>query len=110
VGSVYDVAVDIRRGSPTYLKWVGMELSAEKRGMLWIPEGFAHGFCTTSYVAEVLYKTTAEYSAEHERSIRWDDPALGIRWPVPIQSVSPKDAAAPLSADAENNFVWVKPA
>ena len=110
VGSIFDVAVDIRRGSPTWLKWVGVELSAERPGMLWIPEGFAHGFCTTSDVAEVLYKTTAEYNSQLERSIRWDDPALGIRWPVAKPSLSPRDLAAPLLSAAENNFVWVKPA
>jgi len=105
-GSIWDVAVDIRRGSPTYRKWMGTELSAENGDMLWIPEGFAHGYCTLTDVAEVLYKTTAEYSPAHERAIRWNDSALAIRWPVEDPSLSPKDAAASPLSGVENNFVW----
>lgn len=106
VGAVYDVAVDIRHGSPTYAKWVAAELSADNHEMIWIPEGFAHAFCTLTDQAEVLYKTTAEYSAAHERSIRWSDPSLNIEWPVKQPVMSPKDAAAPLLAEVENSFVW----
>jgi dTDP-4-dehydrorhamnose 3,5-epimerase len=105
-GSIWDVAVDIRQGSPTYRQWMGMELSAESGDLLWIPEGFAHGYCTLSDTADVLYKTTAEYSPAHERGIRWDDPALAIRWPVENPSLSPRDAAAPPLSEVENNFVW----
>jgi dTDP-4-dehydrorhamnose 3,5-epimerase len=83
-----------------------MELSAESGDLLWIPEGFAHGYCTLSDTADVLYKTTAEYSPAHERGIRWDDPALAIRWPVENPSLSPRDAAAPPLSEVENNFVW----
>lgn len=81
-GEVFDVAVDIRNGSPTYGKWVGEILSAENKRQLWIPEGFAHGFLTLSETAEFLYKTTDYYSKECERSIRWDDPEIGIEWPL----------------------------
>ena len=104
VGAVLDVAVDIRRASPTYGKWASVELTAENRTIVWVPEGFAHAFCTTTDVAEVLYKTTAEYSQAHERSIRWNDPALGITWPVKNPVLTPKDANAPPLAEAENNL------
>ena len=81
-GEVFDVAVDIRRSSPTFGKWVGAVLSAENRNQLWIPAGFAHGFITLSDTAEFLYKTTDFYSTQSERSIAWDDPAIGIEWPM----------------------------
>jgi dTDP-4-dehydrorhamnose 3,5-epimerase len=103
-GSIYDVAVDIRRGSPTYGRWVGKELSEEDPRMLYVPAGFAHGFCVTSDVAEILYRTTDYYSPEHERGIRWDDPALAIDWPLAQPVISAKDSAAPGLAQAENNF------
>lgn len=80
-GEVFDVVVDIRKESPTYGKWVGEILSAENKKQLWIPEGLAHGFLTLSESAEFLYKTTDFYSKEHERSIRWDDPEIAIKWP-----------------------------
>lgn len=80
-GAIYDVAVDIRRGSPTFGKWFGIELSAENDLQLWVPPDFAHGFLVTSEVAQVLYKTTDYYSPTHERSILWSDPALSIDWP-----------------------------
>lgn len=95
-GKVWDVAVDIRKGSPTFGQWVGEELSADNHKQLWIPPGFAHGFITLSDTAEFLYKTTDYYSPEHERAIRWDDPQLAIAWPlsaVDIQ-VSVKDQQA----------------
>lgn len=82
IGSIFDVAVDIRRDSPTFRRWVGVELSAENQRQLWVPEGFAHGFLVTSDSADVLYKATDYYAPEHERSIRWDDPTLGIEWPL----------------------------
>ncbi len=80
VGEFFDVAVDIRRSSPNFGKWVGQRLSAENKYQLWIPEGFAHGFLTLSSVAELLYKTTDYYSPEHERALLWNDPALNIDW------------------------------
>lgn len=80
-GEVFDVAVDIRKSSPTFGNWVGVHLSAENRRQLWVPEGFAHGFVVLSDVAEFLYKTTDYWYPEHERSIVWDDPEIGIEWP-----------------------------
>jgi len=101
-GEVYDVAVDLRRSSPTFGRWVGLTLSAANRRMLWVPEGFAHGFVVTSDHAEFLYKTTDYYAPEHERSLLWNDPALGIAWPVEgTPLLKPRDAAAPPLASAE---------
>ena len=105
-GEIFDVAVDIRRGSPTYGRWVAATLSAENRHALWVPPGFAHGFVTLTELADVTYKTTSEYSAPHDRAIRWDDPALGIRWPVDAPLLSKKDAEAPLLAEADNGFTY----
>ena len=81
-GAVYDVAVDLRRSSPTFGQWVGFTLSAEDKRMAWIPPGFAHGFCVTSESAEFLYKTTDYYSPAHERTLLWNDPQLAIPWPL----------------------------
>lgn len=103
-GRIFDVAVDIRRGSPSFGRWAGLELSEKNQRMLYIPEGFAHGYCTLSERAEVIYKTTAYWSPAHERAIRWDDSALGIRWPVADPILSPKDRSAPPLAEAEINF------
>ncbi len=103
-GEAFDVAVDIRRSSPTFGQWVGMVLSAENRKMLWVPAGFAHGFYVLSEWAEVVYKTTDFYAPEYERSIRWDDPQIGIKWPLlhgELPRLSAKDAAGMLLADAE---------
>lgn len=104
VGEVFDVAVDIRRSSPTFGRWVAAVLSAQNMRELFVPEGFAHGFLVTSEHAEVIYKCTEYYHPEHERSIRWDDPELGIEWPTrttgaPI--LSAKDAMGKRLADAE---------
>ncbi|AXV74140.1 dTDP-4-dehydrorhamnose 3,5-epimerase [Ralstonia nicotianae] len=102
VGEVFDVAVDLRKRSPTFGKWVGVTLSAENKRQLWVPEGFAHGFVVTSDHAEFLYKTTDYWYAEHERSIVWNDPDLGIEWPVqgtPI--LAAKDAAGARFASAD---------
>lgn len=93
-GTVFDVAVDVRRSSPTFGRWVGVQLDAPGQRQVWIPPGFAHGFLVLSESADVLYKTTDFYAPEHEETIRWDDPAIGIDWPIadtPI--VSEKDAA-----------------
>ncbi len=102
-GAVFDVAVDIRKGSPTFGKWVGMELSEENRKQLWIPVGFAHGFLVTSDSAEFLYKTTDYYAPEHERCIAWDDPAVGIEWSAvtSFPSLSVKDQQGLALHDAE---------
>ena len=100
-GTAFDVAVDIRKGSPTFGKWAGVELSAANRKQFWIPEGFAHGFLALEEGTEFLYKTTDFWHAASERSIRWDDPEIGVEWPVegaPV--VSEKDAGAPRLADA----------
>ena len=98
-GSVFDVAVDIRKSSPTFGQHVAVELSAENQRMLWVPEGFAHGFLVTSATAEFLYKTTDYYAPEFERSIAWNDPALAIPWPIEgAPSLSAKDQQAPLLA------------
>jgi len=101
-GEVFDVAVDIRLSSPTFAKCVAFRLDATSKRMAWIPPGFAHGFLVLSDYAEVLYKTSDDYAPEHERTVRWNDPRLGVAWPLrdaPI--LSPKDAAAPGLADAE---------
>lgn len=104
-GSAYDVAVDIRKGSPTLGRWAGVELSAENRRQLWIPAGLAHAFLALEDDTHFLYKTTDFYAKDCERSIRWDDPAIGIRWPLPAGLTAPlvaaKDAAAPPLAAAE---------
>ncbi|MFM9179794.1 MAG: dTDP-4-dehydrorhamnose 3,5-epimerase [Phycisphaerales bacterium] len=101
-GAVFDVAVDLRRGSPTFGRWVGAELSDSNRRQLWIPEGFAHGFLALQDGTEVLYTATAFYDPARERCIRWDDDRLSIRWPdVGHVAVSAKDAAAPGFIQAE---------
>jgi len=99
-GSVYDVALDVRRGSKTFGQWVAVELSAENRRQLWIPPGFAHGFCVTSDTADFHYKCTTLYAPETERCIAWNDPDLAIPWPVSEPLLSPKDLRAPRLKDA----------
>lgn len=101
-GEVYDVAVDLRRSSPSFGQWLGVCLSAENKRQLWIPEGFAHGFLVLSDYAEFLYKTTDYYAPAHERCIRWDDPTLAIDWPLQDQpQLSAKDQAGAVFHDAE---------
>ncbi len=101
-GAVFDVAVDIRRGSPTFGQWVGAELSADNRRQMWIPEGFAHGFVALAEDSRFLYKTTDFYARDCERALRWDDPALGITWPSGLQTLlAAKDAQAPMLHEAE---------
>jgi dTDP-4-dehydrorhamnose 3,5-epimerase len=101
-GEVFDVAVDIRKSSPTFGKAIGVHLSAENHRQLWIPVGFAHGFVVLSDYAEFLYKTTDYWAPEHERSIAWDDPQIAIEWPLTVTpTLSEKDRNAPLLKDAE---------
>jgi dTDP-4-dehydrorhamnose 3,5-epimerase len=95
-GEVFDVAVDVRPDSKTFRRWVGHRLSAENREQLWIPPGFAHGFCVLSEQALFAYKCTTSYDAKSEQAIRWNDPDLRIDWPVRTPMLSPKDVAAPL--------------
>ncbi len=101
-GSVFDVAVDLRRGSPTFGQWEGVELSEENQRQLWIPPGFAHGFLVTSDSADFLYKTTDYYAPEHERSLLWNDPAVGVAWPLEGEPLlSAKDVAGKGLAECE---------
>lgn len=105
-GSVFDVAVDIRWGSPTFGKWVGVELSADNRRQLYIPVGFAHGFCVTSEVAEFLYKCSSYYAPDLERGIAWDDPALAIAWPADAPILSDRDRRHPRLAEAARDYEY----
>ena len=104
-GAAFDVAVDIRRGSPTFGRWAGAHLSADNQRQLWIPEGFAHGFLALEDDTHFLYKTTDVYARDCERSLLWDDPAIDVRWPLPAGLTAPlvaaKDAAAPELAKAD---------
>lgn len=100
LGSVFDVAVDIRRDSPTYGKWFGVELSQQNQWQMWVQPGLAHGFVVTSEISHFHYKCTDYYCPEDEAAIRWNDPTLGIDWPVDAPLLSAKDQAAPLWAEA----------
>ena len=105
VGEVFDAAVDIRKGSPTYTKWISTNLSGSNHHILWIPAGFAHGFQTLTDATEVAYKVTSEFSALHDRSVRWNDPTIGIKWPIANPILSIKDQNAPLLSQVDNKFV-----
>ncbi|NOK35143.1 dTDP-4-dehydrorhamnose 3,5-epimerase [Corallococcus exercitus] len=100
-GAVWDVVVDVRKGSPTFGRWMGAELSSGNKWQLWIPPGFAHGFCVLSDSADFFYKCTALYAPESERSVAWDDPDLAIPWPVKEPLLSVKDQRAPRLKDAQ---------
>lgn len=105
-GAIYDVVLDIRRGSPTFGQWESFELSAAKKRQLLVPAGFAHGFCTLLPDTEVLYKVDQLYSAEYDRGIAWDDPDIGIQWPTKHPIWSEKDSRYPKLAEPENNFFY----
>jgi dTDP-4-dehydrorhamnose 3,5-epimerase len=105
-GEIFDVAVDIRQGSPTYGRWVGMTLSADSFCMLYVPAGFAHGFCVLSDEADVLYKVTEEYVPDFDRGIIWNDPDIGIQWPISDPCLSPKDTQLPPLSQSDNDFVY----
>lgn len=108
-GAIYDVAVDIRKGSQTFGEWIGIELSEENKKQLLVPKGFAHGFMTMTEDVEVQYKVDEVYSPANDRSIIWNDPDIGIKWPIDIQPVlSQKDEKAPLLKDVDNNFEFGK--
>jgi dTDP-4-dehydrorhamnose 3,5-epimerase len=99
-GAIFDVAVDIRSGSPAFGRWFGIELSEANKQMLWIPPGFAHGFCALEDDSDLVYKCTTLYDQPSDRAILWNDPAIGIEWPIASPVLSPKDAAAPRLAEA----------
>jgi dTDP-4-dehydrorhamnose 3,5-epimerase len=103
-GEIFDVAVDIRKDSITYGKWVGHILSENNHKLLYIPEGFAHGFCVLSDEADVLYKVSQEYSPEDEKGILWNDPEINIAWPIDDPILLEKDSKLPFLKDTENNF------
>lgn len=108
-GRIFDVAVDVRRNSPTYGRWVGAELSAANGNQLFVPIGFAHGFLTLEPNCEVVYKCSDTYAPDHDGGLRWDDPAIGIDWPIPPAAtphLSPKDSNQPLLADLNSPFPY----
>ena len=106
IGEIFDVVVDIRRGSPTYQNWVATRLSAQNHKMLYVPPGFAHGFCVTSDEAEILYMITEEYAPAYEAGVAWNDPDLAIGWPFENPLVSERDRRWPRLRDADNNFLY----
>jgi len=105
-GAIFDVAVDLRRGSPTFGRWAAVTLTPERGNQLWVPPGFGHGFCTLKPGSVVNYKVTAYYSAEHDHGVAWDDPAIGVEWPVEAdpETLSGKDRAQPALADLPAYF------
>lgn len=105
-GEILDIAVDIRKGSPTYMKWVGVKLSEENKKMFYIPAGCLHGFVTLTDNVEVMYKVNNFYSPENDRSVRFDDPALGVEWGVANPILSQKDMNAPLLKDSDVEFIY----
>lgn len=106
LGKIFDVAVDIRRGSPTFGQWVGEILSAENGRLLYVPPGFAHGFCVLSESADLIYKTTDYYQPESEKGIIWNDPRIGVAWPISAPLLSGRDTELPTLAEADFNFVY----
>ena len=98
------MAVDIRKGSPSYGRWLGINLSASARRLLYLPVGFAHGFCVVSEIADVVYKVTEEYDPDLEAGVAWNDPSIGIRWPTDKPLLSPKDGRLPILCDADTPF------
>lgn len=102
-GSVFDVAVDIRKGSPTFGQWFGVELTEENQYQMWVSPGLAHGFCVTSEIADFSYKCTEYYHPEDDAGIRWNDPDIGVAWPIATPILSEKDKTAPLLKDVELN-------
>lgn len=105
-GRIFDAAADIRKGSPSFGKWVAAELSGDNKLMLYVPSGFAHGFLVLSETADVMYKCTKEYSPADDRGIIWNDPDIGIEWPLKEPLLSGKDREHPLLKDADNNFEY----
>lgn len=105
-GEIFDVALDIRKGSPSYGNWVGVVLSFKDRRMLYVPVGFAHGFCVLSDEADVVYTVTEEYAPELDRGIIWNDPEIGILWPIENPILSEKDARLPLLDEGDHNFAY----
>jgi dTDP-4-dehydrorhamnose 3,5-epimerase len=103
-GEVFDVVVDIRKGSPMFGKWLGISLSSTNRKILYVPRGFAHGFCVVSEEADVMYMTTVEYAPDYEAGVRWNDPDLGINWPISEPKLSTRDKNWPWLKNADNNF------
>jgi dTDP-4-dehydrorhamnose 3,5-epimerase len=107
-GEIFDVAVDIRQNSPTFGKWIGEILSEKNHKSLYIPEGFAHGFCVISETADILYKVNNEYSPENERGIIWNDPQINITWPIDTPILHEKDSVLPVLKNIDNDFVFTK--
>ncbi len=105
-GAIWDVAVDLRRDSPTYRRWEGVELSDENHRQLFVPVGFAHGFCVLSDVADVSYKLTSLYDPDTEAGIRWDDPDVGVDWPISDPQLSERDKVAPALTEIERDLPW----
>ena len=105
-GRIFDVAVDMRRGSPTYGRWASIELDDSGNRMFWVPSGFAHGFCALTDEADVTYKVTDYWSADVDRGVRWNDPVIGVRWPIAANAaiITAKDAALPYLAQADHSF------
>ena len=105
-GEIFDVAVDIRKGSPTYGKWIGEILSEKNHKLLYVPQGFAHGFCVLSDEADITYKVNNEYSPETDRGLLWNDPKVGVKWPIEKPITSKKDQQQPLLENIDNNFEY----
>ena len=105
-GAIWDVAVDLRRDSPTYRRWEGVELTDENHRQLFIPVGFGHGFCVLSEVADVAYKLTSAYDPATEAGIKWDDPSVGVQWPIADPQLSERDTSAPALSEIEGDLPW----